>query len=282
MRARVTVAIPVLNRLELTRACLESLRHTREPFEAMIIDNGSTDGTAEFVRALRPPYPVRYECNPPGTPLRAALNRAWPLVATEAVCVIHNDTEMLDPLWLSRLLAALDAPDIGLAGLYGAKRLRRDGRYVGRTIVHCLAEGPTVRAPWEEVAVVDAVCLCLRINLLRSLGGFDAGDEFHGLDRELSFAVRERGLAAVVVHAPFVHRGGGTRAAGFATDPARERDDLTRRAAALDRFAAKWAKRLPSDVRPLGRRMMDWMSARAGHRRTVQHARAGAPEEPRR
>jgi glycosyltransferase involved in cell wall biosynthesis len=282
MRARVTVVIPVLNRLPLTRACLESLRRTREPFEGMVIDNGSTDGTAEFVRALRTTYPVRYESNPAGTPLRTALNRAWPLVTTEVVCVIHNDTEMLEPLWLSRLLAALDEPHIGLAGLYGAKRLRRDGRYVGRTIVHSLAEGPTVRAPWEEVAVVDAVCLCLASELLRSLGGFDAGDDFHGLDRELSFAVRERGLAAVVVHAPFVHRGGGTRTAGFATDPARERDDLARRAAALDRFAVKWASRLPSDVRPLGRRMMDWMSARSGHRRTVQHARAGAPGEPRR
>jgi glycosyltransferase involved in cell wall biosynthesis len=278
MGARVTVVIPVRNRLELTTACLDSLRRTREAFELMIVDSGSTDGTAEYVKHLPAPYPVRYEWNPPGTPLTTALNRAWPLVETEAVCVIHNDTEMLEPLWLSRLQAALDEPDIGLAGLYGAKRVRRDGRYVGRTIVHSLAEGPTVRPPWEEVAVVDAVCLCLPRELLSSLGGFDAADGFHGLDRELSFAVRERGLSAVVVHAPFVHRGGGTRTATFATDPGREREDLARRAAALDRFAAKWARHLPCDVRPLRRRVMDWMSAKSGHR----CAAAGAPGEPRR
>src|SRR5204863_113454 len=82
----------------------------------------------------------------------------------------------------------------------------------GRTIVHSLAEGPTVRAPWEEVAVVDGVCLCLRRATLEAVGGIDEGyGFFHGYDRDLSFAVRETGRRCVVVHAPFRHAGGGTR-----------------------------------------------------------------------
>jgi hypothetical protein len=32
-----------------------------------------------------------------------------------------------------------------MTGLYGAKRMRNDTRFVGRTIVHSLADGPTVR-----------------------------------------------------------------------------------------------------------------------------------------
>ena len=39
-----------------------------------------------------------------------------------------------------------------MSGLFGAKRMRRGGRFVGRTIVHSLAEGPTVRPRGEDVA----------------------------------------------------------------------------------------------------------------------------------
>ena len=109
----------------------------------------------------------------------AALNRAWRLTDTEFVCLIHNDTEMVEPAWLSRLLAALAEPQAGLAGLYGAKRLRASGRLVGRTIVHSLLPQPTVKAPWEDVAFVDAVCLCLSRRLLEAVGGLDEGYGFY-------------------------------------------------------------------------------------------------------
>jgi GT2 family glycosyltransferase len=158
-------------------------------------------------------------------------------------------------------LAPLASPDIGLSGLYGVKRVRRDGRYVGRTIVHSLAQGPTVRPPWEEVAVVDGVCLCLRRATLEAVGGIDEGyGFFHGYDRDLSFAVRETGRRCVVVHAPFHHAGGATRARDFSTRPALERQDLAQRRAAVARFARKFAHRLPTDVRPMATRMTDWLT----------------------
>ena len=209
MGARVTIAMSVFNQLALTRACLESLRATTEPFRLVVIDNGSTDDTARVFERFEYPYPLRFERNGENRPVIATLNRAWRLAETDYVCVLHNDTELVEPEWLARLVAALAEPGAGLAGLYGVKRLRRSGRYVGRTIVHSLAEGPTVRPPWEEVAVVDSVCMCLPRALLEEVGGFDEGYGFyHGLDRDLSFAVRERGRRCLVVRAPFVHHGG--------------------------------------------------------------------------
>ena len=41
------VVLVVWNQLELTRACLESLRAGTTPFDLCVVDNGSTDGTAE-------------------------------------------------------------------------------------------------------------------------------------------------------------------------------------------------------------------------------------------
>src|SRR5262249_13859660 len=133
------------------------------------------------------------------------------------------------------------------------------GRYVGRTIVHCLAGEATVTASMVEVAAVDGVCLFLRRSLFQSVGGFDEGyGFFHGYDRDLSFAVREAGWSAAVVNAPCSHRGGGTRAGEGA--PLAAAEDLDQRRRARERFARKWRHRLPSDVRGVRERLGDWLA----------------------
>ena len=259
---RVTLVMAVFNQLALTRACLDSLRATTEPFRLVVVDNGSTDATAEFFARFPHPYPLRFVGNPTGRSVLAAYNRGWRLADTEFVCLLHNDTEMLEPAWLARLLGPFAAIDTGLTGLYGAKRVRRDGTYLGRSIVHSLAPAPTVRAPAEEVAVVDGVCMLLPRALLNSVGGFDEGYGFHGYDKDLSLAVRERGRRCHVVHAPFRHHGGGTRAREFATRRDVAQRDLADRRAANARFAAKFRHRLPCDVRPVGERLRNWVSAK--------------------
>lgn len=255
-----SVVLVAHNRLALTRACLDSLRTTAAPFDLCVVDNASSDGTPGFFRDFPYPYRLTYHRNESNVGLIGALNQGARLARGEFLCFIHNDVEMLEPAWLARLEAVLSAPErIGLAGLYGVRRLRRDGRYVGRTIVHCLAEGPTLKGDWAEVAAVDGVCLFLRRALLESLGGFDEGyGFFHGYDRDLSFAVREAGWRCAVVNAPFIHRGGGTRTGEGA--PVRPAEDLAQRQAALDRFARKWRHRLPSDVRGVRERVADWLA----------------------
>jgi GT2 family glycosyltransferase len=265
---RVTVVMSVFGRLELTRACLDSLRSTIEPFRLAVIDNGSPDETPRLFERFPYPYPLRFARNETNQPVIATLNRAWRMAETEFVCILHNDTEMLEPTWLTRLLAPFADPSVGITGLEGIKAVRRDGRFVGRTIVHSFADGPTVRPEGEEVAVVDSVVMCLPRRLMEAVGGFDEGYGFyHGLDRDLSFAVRERGRRLVVVRAPFLHHGGGTRTREFSASPDRERADLTLRRAVIERFVAKYGHRLPCDVRPRSRRVGEWMRTKLLRRR---------------
>jgi hypothetical protein len=154
--------------------------------------------------------------------------------------------------------AIASGPRIGLCGLYGARKLRADGRYAGRSLLHSLEGGATLKTELAEVAAVDGVCLFLRRSLLDTLGGFDEGyGFFHGYDRDLSFAVREAGWRCAVVKAPFAHRGGGTRTSAGA--PHDTEQDLAERRQALRRFAQKWGHRLPCDVRTLGQRLGDWL-----------------------
>jgi GT2 family glycosyltransferase len=256
-----SVVLVVHNQVALTRACLESLQITHAPFELCVVDNASSDGTGDYLYELERTRPVRYRRNAENVGLIRALNQGAELAGGDLLCFLHNDTEMRDERWLERLEAAVRSPaGIGLAGLYGVQRLRRDGRYVGRTIVHCLDGEATLRTPRAEVAAVDGVCLFLARDVLDAVGGFDEGyGFFHGYDRDLSFAVRELGLRCAVVNAPFIHRGGGTRTGANA--PVAAPEDLAQRQAALARFAQKWRHRLPCDVRSLPERLRDWLGA---------------------
>jgi GT2 family glycosyltransferase len=256
-----SVVLVVHNQPALTRACVESLQATRGPFELCVVDNASDDETVDYLDRLTRALPLRHLRNEENVGLIRALNQGAQLATGELLCFLHNDTELRDPRWLERLQGAVaSTARIGLAGLYGVQRVRRDGRYAGRTIVHCLEGAPTLRGPRAEVAVVDGVCLFLARAVLEAVGGFDEGyGFFHGYDRDLSFAVREQGLRCAVVNAPFVHRGGGTRTGENA--PVAPPEDLAQRQAALARFSEKWAHRLPCDVRRPGERARDWLRA---------------------
>src|SRR2546430_6354988 len=101
---RVSLVMCVFNGLGDTRACLESLRATTEPFRLVVMDNGSTDGTPEFFERFPYPYPLVFARRPANDGVIAALNRAWRLADTEVLCFLHNDTELSEPTWLARLL----------------------------------------------------------------------------------------------------------------------------------------------------------------------------------
>ena len=46
-----SIVIVTHNQLEFTRQCLDSInRLTDEPYELIVVDNGSTDGTVEYLR----------------------------------------------------------------------------------------------------------------------------------------------------------------------------------------------------------------------------------------
>ena len=58
--ARVSIIIPVWDRVELTRQCLDSLARTVGSFaETIVVDNGSRDGTQELLRT----HPLGVRCS---------------------------------------------------------------------------------------------------------------------------------------------------------------------------------------------------------------------------
>ena len=68
---RKLVIIPTYNEKENISAMIDKVFSLPEPFELLVIDDGSPDGTAEIVRQRRKESPKRFTC------WSAAANRGW-------------------------------------------------------------------------------------------------------------------------------------------------------------------------------------------------------------
>ncbi|MBN2209404.1 MAG: glycosyltransferase family 2 protein [Candidatus Coatesbacteria bacterium] len=112
--ARVVVIVPNWNGLNFIERCLRSLcAQSFEYFETVVVDNGSTDGSAELVEARFPT--VRLIRLPKNRGFSVAVNVGLKETASEYVAFLNNDTEV-EALWLSELVRALDAhPSAGSA-----------------------------------------------------------------------------------------------------------------------------------------------------------------------
>ncbi len=109
-----SIVIVTHNELPYTRLCLESIRqYTDEPYELILVDNGSSDGTPQFLERHTGAKVIRNEDNR-GFP--AAVNQGLRVASGSQFLLLNNDT-IVTTGWLGRLLQALHSDEqIGLVG----------------------------------------------------------------------------------------------------------------------------------------------------------------------
>jgi GT2 family glycosyltransferase/glycosyltransferase involved in cell wall biosynthesis len=211
---RVSIVIPVYNKVAYTLACLRSLaeRAGDVPFEVIVVDDGSSDATPQRlagiggIRALR---------NAENLGFIGSCNAGAAVAQGEYVLFLNNDT-VVTAGWLEALLRCIEqAPQ---AGLVGAKLVYPDGRLQeSGGIVFDDASGWNYGRFDEpddprysfrrEVDYCSGAAILLRRDLFARLGRFDTRyAPAYYEDTDLAFAVRAAGFkvyvepASVVVH----------------------------------------------------------------------------------
>lgn len=102
---RYTVVIPVLNQLHYTRQCVESLRASGVPAEAiLVIDNASTDGTAAWLAGCADARSVH---NPVNLGCGGAWTQGCYLSHADWVVLLNNDV-LAGPHAIDALLDAAE------------------------------------------------------------------------------------------------------------------------------------------------------------------------------
>lgn len=112
-----SVVMVTYDNVMVTRMAVESvLGNTADPIELLVVDNASSDGTADYLELLASRNPsVRVLLNDTNAGFAAANNQGLAAATAPNLALLNNDT-IVPPGWLPRLLAHLDDDGVGAVG----------------------------------------------------------------------------------------------------------------------------------------------------------------------
>jgi cellulose synthase/poly-beta-1,6-N-acetylglucosamine synthase-like glycosyltransferase len=194
-----SVVVAARNAERVIGECVASLLELDYPaqrLELLVVDNGSRDGTVRQVRRHGDRVQVMSEARRGAA---AARNAGVRVAAGEVVAFTDADCTV-DRQWLRRLAAALDDPQVGIAGgTILARRPAGDVELFGETIHDHRRAIEVFQPPY---AITMSWASPRRV--LRELGGFD--ERFRRCqDVDLSYRVVQSGYRLAFVAGAVVH-----------------------------------------------------------------------------
>ena len=193
----VSIVVLAWNGLEVTRRCVESiLELTDHPdFEVIAVDNGSTDGTVEYLRSVAG---IRLMENGENLGFVGG-NNAGIRASTRDVVLLNNDTEIIQADWITRMQGlACSSADIGIVG---CRLVNAEG-----DLVHAGTYMP-VPSFWgqeypgdekdigqyvrdREVEGVIAACVYIKRELIEKIGPLD--EEYFSYFEDTDYCLKAR------------------------------------------------------------------------------------------
>lgn len=102
---KVTIIIPNFNGIEFLKTCLESLKLQNYVAETIIVDNGSNDGSVDYIKQNYPEIQIIE--NKKNLGFASAVNQGIKTSKSEYVFLLNNDIE-LEPDCISNLLKCIE------------------------------------------------------------------------------------------------------------------------------------------------------------------------------
>ena len=207
-----SIVIVTHNQIAYTRQCVDSIRlRTDEPYELIVVDNASGDGTPEYFESMGDVKVIR---NPDNRGFPVAANQGIQASGGRQVLLLNNDT-VVTTGWLRHMLDAMYADE--RTGLVGPCSNHVSG-------AQCVAVSYTRTESldgfaWEwgkanagktlDTDRLVGFCLLIRRALVKQIGLLD---ERFGLgtfeDDDYTLRARDVGWRAVIACASFVHHVG--------------------------------------------------------------------------
>ncbi len=228
----VEVIVCFRDRAQLLRRCVHSLLGVTayERLRVRLLDNASADqATAGVVRELAADRRVTVTRDDRPFNFSALNNAAAHASDADVLVFLNNDTEVIEPDWISALLEEALRPEVGAVGpllVHADGSVQHAGAAVG---VHGFAGhpfaglAPGAQTPFGSALdgtrnwlAVTAACLTIERWKFGAVGGFDETFTVAGNDVDLGLRLTAAGQRSLCVpHTRLVHDGSASR------DPAR-------------------------------------------------------------
>lgn len=188
---KVSVVIPAYNCSKYVdaglRACA-SQSWSKEDLEIIIVDDGSTDNSAEIMKK----HPVRYIYQDNSGPA-AARNAGWKVASGEIVCFTDSDC-VPEEEWVEKIVAKYTSDDIG--GVGGSYEIANKESLLAECIHDEIIQKHA--ATPAETDFLGSFNVSYRKRVLEEVGGFDESfRQASGEDNDLAYRVKKAGYRLI-------------------------------------------------------------------------------------
>ncbi|MBP8638421.1 MAG: glycosyltransferase [Dictyoglomi bacterium] len=236
-----SIIILTLNNLEYTKRCVESIKkYTPEPYELIVVDNGSTDGTVEYLENLSD---IKLVKNPTNVGFAMGNNVGMKLSNGDYIVVLNNDT-VVTRGWLTRLIACAESESsIGIVG-------PRSNCVSGIQLVTDVPYGDNMDAmqefarqwslensgEYDDVFRVVGFCMLIKREVIEKIGGFDPLYESGNFEDD-DFCIRaiRAGFKIKIANDVFIHHYGNKT---FTSEKISYTESMIKN---WERFRRKWS-----------------------------------------
>ncbi|WP_024617894.1 glycosyltransferase [Pseudomonas kilonensis] len=213
---KVSIVLVTYNNLNLTIQCVNSiLRNTTWPnYQLIVVDNGSEDGTGDYLERLRQDVPTaKVILNPDNRGFAAANNQGLREADGDILLLLNNDTVVPDG-WLDPLVRHLSDPSIGLIGPVTnavGNEAKIEVSYTDIQQMQDFADRYTEACKGQsfDISMLAMFCVAFRRGILEEVGYLD---EAFGIgmfeDDDYSRRVQAAGYRTVCAEDAFIHHYG--------------------------------------------------------------------------
>ncbi|OXM83488.1 glycosyltransferase family 2 protein [Paenibacillus rigui] len=204
----VSIIIPNYNGLHWLKPCVQSIRqHTHTPYEVIVVDNGSKDGSVEYCLD----HKLKLVSVPFNRGFPMACNLGLRVAGGDALLLLNNDT-LMTPRGLENMLRCLySSEDIGIVGPmtnYASGKQQLEEPFTSVEDMAARINQPN-SAKWRQVERIVGLCFLFRRELLDRIGLLD--ERFspgHFEDDDYCYRARQAGYRLMIAGDSFIYHHG--------------------------------------------------------------------------
>lgn len=213
MLNKTSIIILSYNTLELTKLCLESIKKYTPPdlYELIVVDNGSTDGSAEYLAGEEG---ILLLMNSENRGFPAGCNEGTRVASGDSILLLNSDT-IVTPNYLNNMRAALfSRENIGAVGVVtnnASNGQKIAANYNSLEELESFARGFNIadESKWHPYLTLVGFCLLIKRTAYADVGELDENlSPGNFEDDDICLRLRQAGYETLLLDDTFIHHFG--------------------------------------------------------------------------